>query len=277
MTAEAAIAVLHGMGAMSDVEAALAKLERAAYLQPHERAVLVKAKDEQIVARLKEMLSHDPSSWTAALTLADMGESAAYDLLMAWAMDRERMRSPEVYVALGKLGDKRAIEPLQKMLETSYGQKRAAIVEVLLLLDAPGIFEQTTQRITGGGMLPGGEVNSLLAALGRAAGNRAIPVLEQYLDNEKLCHVAASGLWEVGSPEAITVLQTRLSAENYTRTEDVLKTLMTCAAYQAYAGGEQVRKAMVQRMTELLRNLQASPNSAMRKAAEDRLKLLPAE
>ncbi len=277
ISAESAIAALHDMGALSDVEAALAKLERAGYLQPHERAALVKAQDEHIVARLKEMLSQDQSSWTAALTLADMGESAAYDRLMAWAMDREHLRSPDVYVALGKLGDKRAIEPLQKMLEASYGQKRAAIVEALLLLDAPHIFEQTTQQITGGGIPPRGEVNSLLAVLGRAAGNRAIPVLEQHLDSEELCRVAASGLWDVGTPEAIIALQKRLSAENYAQTEEVLKVLMTRAAYQAHVGGEEVRQKMVRQMRQLLCGLQTSGNPATRKAAGERLKLLPAE
>ncbi len=97
--------------------------------------------------RAKEVLSQQNRGFFAACLLAEMGDSSAYEPLIALATSSS---SPPVNVfqALVPLGDNRAIEPLKGLLARSYGPTRAAVVEALLRLETPGIFEQTVADIT---------------------------------------------------------------------------------------------------------------------------------
>jgi HEAT repeat protein len=273
--AAAAIQALYVMGEMSVLEVAVAKLERGVSLSRRDRHAIVKSDDEALNVKLKEMLSREPPSWQAACLLAEMGDACAYDVLIELAAPGGSQSFEDVCRALGALGDKRAVEPLREKLAVLRGWRRAPVLQALMMLEAPGVFEQTVDEIATSARAEWGM--GLLAAVGRAAGNRAVPVLARYLDDDRLWRVAATGLWDVATPEAMRALSERLAAEQFTRSEQTLAALMEHAGRQAQEGDEDGRDALVRKMRGLLRELENGDNPATRQAARDRLRMFPVE
>ena len=202
-----------------------------------------------------------------ALVLADMGDPSAYESLGIGAMADGDSQS-QVYQALGRLG---ASEPLNRCRRSSGTPipRRAVSWSAVDARSSRGT--RAGDRGNRGDVFAGRLEKD--HARGRQFGGQPRDSgVERYLGDENLWRVAANGLWDLGTPEATAVLKARLVAEDYARSEDVLASLMERAAFQAQADGEEMRQSLIQRMSELLRNLQNSTNPSTRKAADDCLK-----
>ena len=180
--AAAAIDALKATGTLSELEAARAKLG-VSRLSSSEFNVLAQAKDKLAVPELiTTMQSVDDSNYARqiATVLGEIGDPAAVEPLVNMLPNSSYTAAEIITAALGKLGDKRAIEPLQQALQRASGSQRRPVYEVLLMLGAPGIFEQLSSDLNT--TQDSSEVDRLLHLLGRAGGDRAIPVIEPFLE-----------------------------------------------------------------------------------------------
>ena len=225
-----AVDALRSIGALSDVEAALAKIGKTA-LQANELKALADAKEKRAVAKIIETLprsgsrpggvSPDPFGAPAAYgrqsgtneliwLLGEIGDPAAVEPLVA-LVETGRITHSEIPGALAKLGDKRAIGPLQDILKrTSRGSsQRFAIFESLLKLGAPGVAKQAAEEIKTGDIRVAGQ---LIGALGRSGNNEAVDVIAPFLDHPQQHNYAALALLQIGTPEALEVIKNRLTS-----------------------------------------------------------------
>ena len=225
-TAAAAIDALRALGQLSDLQAARSKLGRV-QLPSNELELLAREKDKEAVPALIRLTQSSESSYYTnqlVRVLGDIGDPRAIDPLVE-LLKGGSLSLTELPVALGKLGDKRAIDPLKAALKkTAYaGSRSQSVYEALLMLEAPGILETIVADLERKKDRP--EANQLIALLGRAGGQRAIEIIEPYLDSPQHHLAAASSLLQIDSAEAIKPLKSRLLKENYPHAENVLSQL----------------------------------------------------
>ncbi|MFH1923811.1 MAG: HEAT repeat domain-containing protein [Planctomycetota bacterium] len=267
--AAAAIDSLKAIGVLSEVEAALSKLD-VVRLSPNEFEILAKAKDQRAVPKLVGAMQFNGDSHYVsqiAKALGEIGDPAAVEPLINVLRDSS-YESTEVPLALGKLGDKRAVEPLQKMLKkpSTSSSQRFAVYEGLLMLEAPGIFEQLTADLEQN--RNSHEAGQILQMLGRAGGNRAVAVIEPFLDDQRHHSSAAAVLVKIESPEALAAIKKRLLSEDYQYASSVISQLTR--QEPSSASPELTQKRMAE-VAALLRELAKSPNEMTRSYAANYL------
>lgn len=214
---------LRAIGAITDVELALTKLEVSTpSSSDFER--LTQSNDKRIVPKLIELLKYRSDNQFVveriAKALGEIGDKSAVEPLIHAFVYRSGTTSVEIPRALGKLGDKRAIEPLQKSLNssrqpgrrTSSGQD-AVIYEALLTLDAPGVFEQLSKNLQQSSN--SSEIARIIGILGKADNKKVVPVIETYLDDQRHYQTAAAALAGMDSPEALEAIRKRLLSADY--------------------------------------------------------------
>ena len=271
----AAINALKAIGALSEPDAALAKLD-VGQLEPNEFDVLAKAKDRRCVPKLIDLVQNSRDSYQAGLAarvLGELGEKSAVEPLIN-ALIYTEYSSEELPRALGKLGDKRAIEPLQKVMARpgSTGSRRTALLEGLLMLEAPEALKQVAEEIRRN---PNSyDAAQMIQVLGRSRKNWAIPILAPLLDEQNACQSAAQALAEIGTPEATAALKERLSASDYQHSEMVVSSLVHRPSQPSGFLGEEARQQQARQTAELMRELAKSANPATRSVAMRQLGFL---
>lgn len=225
--AAAAISSLERMGELKPAEAALARLECG---DPDRRDFdqLAEAKEPRAVPALLAMLGNGgPFSGRAARTLGELKATEAVEpLLKMLAESRfaqrragERLRwviiMPDHIVALGKLGDPRAIEPIRNVLgrKTTGVPIRMACYEALLLLEVPGAYRELTDELDKA--KDADKINNAFRLLAIYGGEKAIAAIEPYLDREENVQSAAAALTLASSPLAAKVMESRLRRADY--------------------------------------------------------------
>lgn len=251
----AAIDALKAIGVLSELEAALAKLD-GGRLSTTEFEILAKADDSRVVPGLLEGMKFRGSDSyyidQMARVLGGKGDPAAVEALID-ALEHGYSSSGEVPRALGKLGDKRAIKPLQDALKrgsSSYSGMRSAIYEALLTLDAPGVFEQAVDELKRSANSY--SVGQMIGVLGQSGNKRAVPVVAPYLDDQTHNRAAVDALTQIGTPEAFTEIKRRLLKEDYAYGAIILSQLYQKRTPEAVA---------------LLREATTSPNESVRRTA----------
>ncbi|MFN0051115.1 MAG: HEAT repeat domain-containing protein [Planctomycetales bacterium] len=217
-----AIDALKTLGELTPVAAALAKLD-GGFLQDSDYQELGKAKDRSavplLITRLK--VNDNYQVGLAGRTLGEIGDTRAVEpLLQALQFGNRNYGMVELPRALGKLGDKKAIAPLKEMLalpqQNFPSDLRMAIFEALLLLKAPSALDDAIAELK---QMEAAnrtyEANPLLVALGRSRYEKAIPILEKYLENQQSCLPAAEGLIQMGTRKGLAALEKRLVADDY--------------------------------------------------------------
>ncbi|MBS0263227.1 MAG: HEAT repeat domain-containing protein [Planctomycetes bacterium] len=212
------------IGALTLLEGALAKLD-GGYLQDPDYAELGKAKALNAVEPLIARLSGNDNNQIglAARTLGEIGDPRAVDpMIQALTFGNRGYYGMDALPrALGKLGDKRAAEPLKKLLTANPNQYippelKFAILEALLMLKVPRAVDDVVKEVST--LASNGQLYNagpLLAALGRTRDPKVITVLEPLLNNPQACHGAVEGLMSMGTKEALTALEERLTAPDY--------------------------------------------------------------
>jgi len=211
--ASTAIDALKAIGAVTNLEAARAKLGMAR-LATDELGALAEARDKTVVPKLiTEMQSNQKTnrSYTDQLVkvLGDIGDTQAVEPLIELLNQRSEpppgntsrvpLYGPELPTALGKLGDKRAIEPLEEAMAKASNRQPAApsttgrtqrhsFFAALLRLEAPGIVDRIAEEIKG---TKSYELSRFLAILGCSGGPQAVPLIVPLLDNPQHCRYAA--------------------------------------------------------------------------------------
>ncbi len=214
--AAAAIDALKAIGVLSELEAAIRKLD-VAPLSQNEYEILAQTKEERVVNKLIATMQSNHMRYDVgpiARTLGQIGDPDAVDPLINQLLYSSQMTS-EVPRALGELGDKRAIEPLQQSLTRASGSNdfRMAVQEALLMLDAPGILDQLAASLKEHKNQY--DAQRILDVLGRAGDDRAVEIVAPYLDDAQLCRFAAGALLEINSDEALAEIKNRLHDEDY--------------------------------------------------------------
>jgi HEAT repeat protein len=276
--AAAAIDALHEIGVLSEVEAALSKLE-VAQLSFEELDVLTKAKDPRIVPKLVEAMEFEGDSYYVgeiARALGEIGDKAAVEPLID-VLRYGSYAHREIALALGKLGDGRAIQPLRdglreaRMSHSDY-EREGCYYEALLMLEAPGVLEELTTQLEKGENSY--RVQETLEVLGRGGGNRAIPVIEPFLDDESNYSTAVWALLEIASPEALAPIKKRLLSKGYPYASEVAHSVASGLVHHPTempsASPELARKRLVE-VAAFLRELAESPNPNTRSAVAQRL------
>ncbi|MBC8869645.1 MAG: HEAT repeat domain-containing protein [Planctomycetes bacterium] len=285
--ASTAIDALKAIGAVTNLDAARAKLGMVR-LVTDELDALAEARDKAVVPKLiAEMQSNQKTSrsYTDQLVkvLGDIGDTQAVEPLIALLNQRSDpppgntsnlpLYGSELPTALGKLGDKRAIEPLEDAMAKESNRKPAApsttgrtqrhsFLAALLRLEAPGIVERIAEEIKG---TKSYELSRFLEILGRSGGPQVVPLIEPLLDNPQRCHYAAGALVQVGSPEAMELIKTRLMSKDYPHARSVVSQLRDASrsSPSQQEPAEQVQKRLDQRYS-LLKELADSPNPEVR-------------
>jgi len=282
--AAAAINALKTIGTLTTLEAARAKLGMAR-LSADELHALAWTRDRTVVPKLiVEMQANQTTSrsYTDQIVkaLGDIGDPKAVEPLLELLNQRTNSRTdansflpqygPELPTALGKLGDKRAIKPLEEALARAANRRRTvpslaarsqdhSFLVALLRLEAPGIVERIAEEIKG---KKGYEVSSLVKMLGHVGGPQTVPLIEPLLDEPQHCRYAAGALVQVGSPEAVEPLRSRLMSKDYAHARAVAPQL----ANESYSRtsqretAEQIQERL-DRIHSLLEELAESPNS----------------
>lgn len=277
----AAIDALKTIGSLTPQEAARAKLGMG-ILSAAELNILAQAKDKEAVPQLLlAMQTANDADYVrqVAATLGNIGDPAAAEPLLNMFRNSPRPVA-EITIAVGKLGDKRAIEPLQQALRRATGTQRLPYQEALLTLDAPGVFDQlsadlkTTEDSTQNALL--------LGLLARGCGDRAIPVIEPFLDDQRFCQQAAAALLGIASADALAPLEQRLLSEGYQYKRTVLPQLLSVATSMgnSSSASSQVRSGVsastlspklaqerMGRIDGLMRKLTKSSDSSLRGTA----------
>jgi len=245
--AAAAIDALKAIGTVTNLEAARAKLGRVR-LSIDELDALSEARDKSVVPKLiaeTQSSQKTDRSYTDQLikVLGDIGDPQAVEPLLDLLNQRSdpppgssphlALCGAELPTALGKLGDKRAIEPLEEALAKASSRQsgasssairtqRHSILAALLRLEAPGIADRVSEELK---RTSGYELSPLLVTLGRSGGPQAVPLIEPLLDNPQHCQFAASALAQVGSPEAMEPIRSRLMSNDYPHAQAVASQL----------------------------------------------------
>ncbi len=226
----AVVDALKNIGELTPVAAALAKLD-GGNLYDHDYAELGKAKEKRavpgLVARLRDP-NNPYQTNLAAKALGEIGDTAAVEpLIQAFLYGNRNFGMSDVPRTLGKLGDKRAIEPLREMVKGNPQQMqwdlRSAIFEGLLMLKAPGIFEETTtelKRLSQSGQFYA--ISPLLSGLGHTGDEKAIAVLTPWLANQQTAAAAIEGLLQIGTKEALAAIEKQLTAPNFPNAQFVI-------------------------------------------------------
>lgn len=264
--AACAITALQIIGELTEIEAALARLDCG---EPDSMDFdkIVKANERQAIPNLIAMLNRDdfPFNRYAARALGKMKAQEAFEPLLETLTEivenapsggRRRIRSSEHVVALGQLGDPRAIAPIRAALreETSDAFRRLDCYEALLLLNAADAYDDLLAELK-----QTEEVNEsavILRLLAAYGGEKAIATIEPYLDREANCRFAASALTLIPSPLAAKGMESRLRSADYRFGPQVL---------YAVSSNRQWLKSEVGKT--LLRKAADSENEATRAAA----------
>jgi HEAT repeat protein len=223
--AASAIHALQRIGELTELEAAVARLDCG---QPESMDFdkIVKANERRAIPKLIAMLKSNETGFNnyAARALGEMKAQEAFEpLLETFAVGpesapfggRRGIRSSEYVVALGKLGDPRAIAPIRAVMreETSDPFRRLACYEALLLLKAADAYDdllaelKQTEEVN--------ETTLILRLLATYGGEKAIATIEPYLDREANCRFAAIALTLIPSPLAAKGMESRLRSADY--------------------------------------------------------------
>jgi HEAT repeat protein len=168
--AVAAIDALKAIGSLSPLDAALQKLDTPEPLSADERELLARSKDPRVVPKLLGALNHAYSTVVAQAVaiLGEMKEGLAVEPLLAVVRRdpyEQNMRGAAL-LALGKIGDKRAVGPLDKLLNQQLGYPcKLEGIAALAMLDAPGARAETIAAIRNDAQ--GGDTRVLLPIVSR--------------------------------------------------------------------------------------------------------------
>lgn len=170
--------------------------------------------DEAVAALLDDVRSHDwQISWRAADALARLGESAVLRLIKA-LQDEDGYVREAAASALGKIGDKRAVEPLiaamryqdERTYEDSEDEEaRVSAARALGEIGEAKAFEPLLQEVSHEDCAM---VWAAMEALGKLRNPRAVPQLTQALhvmdvDGKK---TAAEALVKIGEPAVLPLI-----------------------------------------------------------------------
>ncbi len=273
-----ALDALKAMGALTEREAARAKLG-ITRLSQDELDVLARAKDKTIVPNLITVLlsTQEEEQFRYANQLArvlgEIGHPQAVDALLK--LLNQRSAPPPGYssklpLALGKLGDKRAIKPLEEAMAKAWHRpstvpisarrsQRYSFLVALLLLEAPGIADRVAEEIKSN---KGYEVTLLLDTLSRAGSPLVVPMIEPFLDDARYHRTAAAALLQINTPAALAPIKTRLLQQDFEYASSVLSQFTRRPILESMSP-EQVQENLKQPLA-LLREIANSPNAAVR-------------
>lgn len=199
-----AIGALEGIGELTALEAAMERLQSGSPNTSDFETIVV-AKELRAVPKLLELIK-GLGSRHAGLAAKALGELEAKEavgpLINALRESGPGFRSgsEEIALALGRLGDPAAIEPIRNAMQRQgfpfNGQLR--YFEALIMLNAPGIRDELATALKE--PTAQGDVGPALELLARYGDERTIPVIERYLDQELHCQSAARALVLIRSP-----------------------------------------------------------------------------
>ncbi len=263
------------LGVLTPVEAAIRKLG-VARLSSHELRALAEAKERRAVQKLIEIVEtekitdsdipwySDSEKQVVVEVLGDIGDAAAVEPLINLLQHPSGIEEC-VPLALAKLGDTRAINPLLRAVgRTSRGRSdRRAIYEALLMLDAPGTFDKLVAKL--GDVGRNYDANETLRVLGRAGGDGAVPVIAGYLDDPRACQIATQALLENGSDQALDTIRQRLLDEDYGSSRAALAAVpsIISASYR-HATRDEANEQAMWRALSLLHETRHSRNALFR-------------
>ncbi len=155
--------------------------------------------------------------------LGDMkDESAVKPLLnlLQYASDFDG----EIPLALGKIGNQKAIEPLQKPHSIDHVLAEARDPDGACYARCPRGRADLIDAIR---KTPGAEEGrTSLPLLAQTMGDDGMRLLASLLEQPQICGVAAMALWQWNTPETSKLLLTRLSAPDYEWTTTVVQELV---------------------------------------------------
>lgn len=174
---------------------------------------------KQIAALIRDLGDEDKNKHEPAVkALVEWREAAVGPLIEALKDENPHLRS-HAAAALGLIGDKRAIEPLNEVLDNE-DEDSEVCLRVTVALGKLGDEETIEYCISGLEDGDSDERSGSAVALGLIGDNRAVKPLIKALndkDNEVRCYAAAA-LGEIGDAQALPALEkleqtsTRLSA-----------------------------------------------------------------
>jgi HEAT repeat protein len=274
--AASAIHALERIGELTEIEAALARLDCGEPDSMDFNKIVI-ANERRAIPSLIALLEHANPGFSApaAQTLGEMKAQEAFEPLMEMfagkptdgaLRGRRRVTSAQHVVALGKLGDPRAVRPIREALreETSDLSRRMACYEALLLLKAADAYGELLDQLKQAPSV--NETAMILRLLATYGGEKTIATIEPYLDREADCRFAASALTLIASPLAAKGMESRLRSADYRFGPQVLYTV---------SSNRQWLKSEVGKT--LLRKAAESENETTRATAEKVLKSLEEE
>jgi HEAT repeat protein len=164
--------------------------DEVAFVREWAASALSKPSDNTAIPALIKAMENDPDKSVrikALWALGDIGDASAVPSLLR-LLEQEDDRLDSIVSALGKLGDKRAVDPLIQLLSRQLEKRRVS-------------------------------PDSIVEALGNLRADRAAPYLTQILtraDCNRAWRISApSALRKIGDPTAVGPLIQSLSDDNY--------------------------------------------------------------
>jgi HEAT repeat protein len=272
--AAAAVGALAEIGAMSALDAALQKMENPYQLSPQDWHVLAQSKDPRAIAKLLDALGHQSNSVVAnaAEALGKMREASAVEPLIRVVQSNDQYLPGEVSLALGEIGDKRAIAPLEKALARQPNAP-AEIIVALAMLQGPDARSKAIDAIRNDQYGSEVSASALMLKVSRLFGDKNNQLLVTLLDQpERARYLAAKLLLEQGTPGAKEQLFRRLSAADYPWAADIILRLAGTYGYEprAWEDWEECRPQL-QSVVGLLDRLVSADNPTTQNAANEAL------
>jgi HEAT repeat protein len=219
----AAVDALDSIGAMSQADAALARLHGTRYVGGSDVDFLVRSADPRLVPALFELIKQrQPDDLRDVVqVLAELRRPDAFAPLIAvlekydvteqeprWHLVEEWHTAVR---ALGSLGDQHAIEPIRRVLAQTPEtiRDRLPFYGALLDLKAPNALEGLPLLLDQT-FDPAG-VSSVLDVLIQYEDPQILPIFERLLDQEAYCREAAEKISYVSLPEVTALLRRRLA------------------------------------------------------------------
>lgn len=257
---------------MSPLDAALQKLDLSQTLSRDEKESLVHSTDARVVEKLLSALNCQTKEVVAdaAEVLGRRTEPSAVEPLILVVRSFELNLPGEVPLALARLGDIRAIEPLEKARTRQHYLPEIAVA--LAILDAPGARAKTLEAIRNVAQQPFERSSVSILLVNELLGGNDDEFLASLLDQPpSTCSVAARLILEQGTPAATEQLATRLSDPNYGLAQFVIADFAS-PFYLPRAREEWERcHAQLQLVVRLLNDLLSAENPVTRKTASDAL------
>ncbi|MBC8869644.1 MAG: HEAT repeat domain-containing protein [Planctomycetes bacterium] len=265
--AAAAIDALKAIGSLTTLEAARAKLG-IVRLFADELVALAEAKDKADVPKIISVMQSVRKqeryySDQLVKVLADIGDPQAVEpligLLRPGDSEYSILDENPLPLALGKLGDKRAVKPLEEALASVTGSQRYPFYVGLLMLEAAGALDRVSTEIEK--KSNSYELRKLLEILAQSGHPQAVPLIEPALDSRQHHRSATLSLLHIGTPAALEAIKKRLLARDYPHAQAVVSEVGSRLVAVPMTA-QQIRELLEQRLS-LLGELADSPNSVV--------------